>query len=323
MRHWFIQRTYSTQDLWGKQLNLIASKHDVRELDIAFDPKFHEVSAQAEQRPQRPALSTADPTAYHSTILNNFPNVLSAIEQWQAKNPAEPPIIGARCTWACRGSAKIDYVVKTIKDVDSQKTTIPHPDPQRATNGETFSYQRKYIVASSIRLCRALLWCRVVQEVGEACVASVMSRMDRNVTMNGWRNRYMPNTYDLDDKVWIMVAALGVICQSVTLTEGNILHGLELPPNNSVAQQTANRQHRIGQTQDVVEVQWLVHKNSVTEDKIMAKSRAKNSLASNIGSTRPDENKGKEARQEKQKKAKTNKGTEIVDMTLEDEMDVC
>lgn len=79
----------------------------------------------------------------------------------------------------------MDYVLKTIKDIGCQKTTIPHPDAQRAANGETFSYQRKYIIASSLRLCRALLWCRIVQEVGEACVISVIDRADGNETING------------------------------------------------------------------------------------------------------------------------------------------
>ncbi|EMD93526.1 hypothetical protein COCC4DRAFT_58848 [Bipolaris maydis ATCC 48331] len=195
----------------GRPLNLVPLRLYVDYICIDYDPEFHEVSSQAEKRiqtvqrelweenmqewedkggrgekPQRPALSTADPTAYHNArILYTFPNILSAIEQWQAKHPAEPPIIGDQSKEAYRGSAKMDYVLKTIKDIGCQKTTIPHPDAQRAANGETFSYQRKYIIASSLRLCRALLWCRIVQEVGEACVISVIDRADGNETING------------------------------------------------------------------------------------------------------------------------------------------
>lgn len=316
-------RHHQTRDARGRPLNLVPSRLDVGYKWIEYIPEFDEISQDAEDTiywtekglwkeslrewkkkgkhgdpPQQRALSAANPMAYHNArILNSFPSIFNAIEQWQASHPDEPRIIGGECSWddslgstnlrlhdalesktriknsflwdiakmACRGSAKMDYILKTIKEIASQKTTIPHPDPQRAAKGETFAYQRKYVVTSSLQVCRALLWCRIVQEMGEACVAHIINRSERNDTMDGWRDIYDPVSYERKDKVWIMVAGLSVICPPTTLTEGNILHGLEPPSLENMARQAAKCQYHGGQTQDVVKVRWLVHKQSIIE----------------------------------------------------------
>ncbi|ENI03092.1 hypothetical protein COCC4DRAFT_200590 [Bipolaris maydis ATCC 48331] len=281
-------RHHQTRDARGRPLNLVPSRLDVGYKWIEYIPEFDEISQDAEDTiywtekglwkeslrewkkkgkhgdpPQQRALSAANPMAYHNArILNSFPSIFNAIEQWQASHPDEPRIIAKM---ACRGSAKMDYILKTIKEIASQETTIPHPDPQRAAKGETFAYQRKYVVTSSLQVCRALLWCRIVQEMGEACVAHIMNRSERNDTMDGWRDIYDPVSYERKDKVWIMVAGLSVICPPTTLTEGNILHGLEPPSLENMARQAAKCQYHGGQTQDVVKVRWLVHKQSIIE----------------------------------------------------------
>lgn len=169
-------------------------------------------------RPARPTLEKADPAAYLTArLLASFPNLLDAIHMWQDANPRKPRkprkprIIGDACAWgnslgtanlqvqsalrseqdirqsfvwdiaeeACRGSAKIDYIIEQVHLVGSQWSCVPHPDPQRQARGEMYTYKSKVVVTSGIRLARALLYCRLVQVFGDEAVVSVASSKDR------------------------------------------------------------------------------------------------------------------------------------------------
>lgn len=79
-----------------------------------------------------------------------------------------------------------------------------------------------------------------------------------------------------------MVAAMGTICQSITLTEGHVLYALEPTSNNSTAVQVANRQYRIGQHHDTVLVQWLLHHDSSIERNIANSNRLRNKFADGV-----------------------------------------
>lgn len=268
-------------------------------------------------RPARPTLERADPAAYLTArLLASFPNLLEAICVWQDANPSKPHIIGDACAWgnnlgtanlqvqstlrserdirqsflwdiateACEGSTKIAYILQQARLVGSQTSCAPHPDARREADGDMYTYRSKFIATSGIRLARALLWCRLVQVFSDEAVVSVASSKDRRDAVPKWR--------DVQDPVWIMVAALGTICQSITLTEGHVLCALEPTPSNSKAVQVANRQYRIGQRHDTVLVQWLLHRNSSIEQNIASGNRLRNRFADGVKGAKVEDSSG-------------------------------
>lgn len=49
---WFIQRSYQTEDPWGKQLNLITAKHDGKYAYIEYNHEFHAASKAVDEKSQ-------------------------------------------------------------------------------------------------------------------------------------------------------------------------------------------------------------------------------------------------------------------------------
>jgi hypothetical protein len=266
-------------------------------------------------RPQLVALDRADPTAYHiSRLMAIFPNLLNAIQSWHNENPNEPRITGRDCKWgeslgnnnevvqkalrsenaikesfiwdiareACEGSAKVDHVMDQIQTVTNEETIAPHPDPNLAAKGEKVSYKSKYVVVTALRLARALLWCRIIQEYGEKPVIMAGGSSARLKLLPKWQKYWDVETNTRADDVCILVAGLGVICQSITLAEGHVLEALEPHPNNSSANQASKRQHRLGQPHHTVWTRYLTLVDSLIDGKIATKNKAKNCIANDV-----------------------------------------
>ncbi|KAF1919277.1 hypothetical protein BDU57DRAFT_568712 [Ampelomyces quisqualis] len=123
--HFFVARDYTSVDAWGKPLNLIDSTLEVKYKVVPHKDEPHAELVKWEQRPHatqtrkfkedkrawkdggcvgheptKPALSSADPKAYHTArIMATLPNLPRALRAWQARNPKMPPAIGAGCEW--------------------------------------------------------------------------------------------------------------------------------------------------------------------------------------------------------------------------------
>lgn len=117
-------------------------------------------------------------------------------------------------------------------------------------------YESKYVVVSSLRIARALVWARLVQEWPDK-VATAWDAKSRMTQIPRWQRVWDDNADTRDDKVSILVAGLGIISEGITLTEGHVFEGLEPPLSSHAATQYANRGYRIGQTAKVVHVNWL------------------------------------------------------------------
>jgi hypothetical protein len=274
-----------------------------------------EEGGQRGDRPVKPALAKADPKAYHlARILAVFPNLLNAINAWQESHPDEEPVIGPECTWgdsvggdnkvlqgalasltqirnsflwdiaeqAVQGSAKWDHVCEQIHRLSSEYSEVPHPVEARRSRGDVVRYRSKYVVVTSLRLEKAILWCRLVQCWGKGAVVMASNSADRINAIPIWRQFYNEEKDVAADTAFILVAGLSVICQSVTLVEGHVLEGLEPTLNNGSAVQVGNRQYRIGQQHPEVHVNWLVHKDSLIERRISDKNKTKNQVAERI-----------------------------------------
>ncbi|KAI0575140.1 hypothetical protein Alg130_09385 [Pyrenophora tritici-repentis] len=258
--------------------------------------------------PSKVNMQRANPAAYTiARLVSCFPNLLNAIDAWDKAHP-EAAVFGKGRTlgkdnqalqdalvseqsirdsfiWpiakdACKGSAKIKHIKDYINQLRKERSEVAHPILQRAKQGEKFHYKSKYIVVTSMRLARALLWAYLCQTFQDrhVCVASGSSNRAKSLAQ--WRKFYDPGTDRADDDIFILVAGLRVISQSVTLVEGHVIEGLDLLLSIHDAQQVANRQFRVGQQHDEVFVNWLVthdgeSKYRTIDDRIAARTEAK------------------------------------------------
>ncbi|PWO20079.1 hypothetical protein A1F97_10787, partial [Pyrenophora tritici-repentis] len=268
-------------------------------------------------KPSKVNMQRANPAAYTiARLVSCFPNLLNAIDAWDKANPEAAVFAKGRTLgkdnkalqsalvseqsirdsfiWriaknACKGSAKIKHIKDYINQLRKERSEVTHPILQRAKQGEKFHYKSKYIVVTSMRLARALLWTYLCQTFQDRHVCMASGSSNRAKSLAQWRTFYDPSTDRADDDVFILVAGLRVISQSVTLVEGHVLEGLDLPLSIHDAQQVANRQFRVGQQHDEVFVNWLITHDSelkyrTIDDRIAARTKAKQTFLTTIQS---------------------------------------
>ncbi|KAI0616392.1 hypothetical protein TUN199_11616, partial [Pyrenophora tritici-repentis] len=230
--------------------------------------------------PSKVNIQRANPTAYMiARLVSCFPNLINAIDAWDNAHP-EAAVFGKARTlgkdnqalqdilvseqlirhsfiWriakdAFKDSVKIKHIKDYINQLRKERSEVTHPILQRAKQGEKFHYKSKYIVVTIMRLARALLWAYLCQTFQDrhVCVASGSS--NRAKILAQWRKFYDPSTDRANDDVFILVAGLRIISQSITLVEDHVIEGLDLPLSIHDAQQVANRQFRVGQQHDEV-----------------------------------------------------------------------
>ena len=86
----------------------------------------------------------------------------------------------------------------------------------------------------------------------------------------------------VEDRCWLMVAGLKIICQSLDLVKGHVLELMEPHPINAEIVQSAHRQYRIGQEAPVVEVNLLLRSLSYVEETIARKNEMKDTFAAQL-----------------------------------------
>ena len=184
------------------------------------------------------------------------------------------------------------HIIEQVERLSREVTTVPHPDPSRKALEETLVYRSKYITASSLRVARAIVWCRLVQLFGDDRIVMVGEGKARNEMIPKWQRYYDPATDQVDDGVNLMVAGLGCIAEAVTLVEGSILEGLEPPQKNTQAEQAAMRQYRPGQEADHIYVNWLVttthpkREFRTLDESILNRNSAKSSITNKFKETK-------------------------------------
>jgi hypothetical protein len=122
---------------------------------------------------------------------------------------------------------------------------------------------------------------KLKKEFGEHAIAYVGMGNDKTKVVDQWR-KFVDKHGEIDDTVYIMVAGLRTICQSMDLIEGHEFEGLEPHPINAEATQYSHRGYRVGQYEKLVYVTWLVHKGSAVEEAIQRKNMAKDSFAHGV-----------------------------------------
>jgi len=117
------------------------------------------------------------------------------------------------------------------------------------------------------------------KEFGHKTVAYVDGGKKKEEQILNFRNYFNQTTGERDDKVWIMVAGLKSICQSIDLVECQHFIGMEPHPINAEAVQFGFRGYRIGQAATKVSVTWLVHEGSYVEELIYRRNKNKDDFA--------------------------------------------
>jgi hypothetical protein len=186
----------------------------------------------------------------------------------------------------CEGSRKMECILAKIQELSAETTQVPHPAPEQ--HGE-LEYQSKYCIFSGIRLSRAIVLCRLRQLYSETAVTSVATSVERSTNGDKWKKVYDPAKKAVDDACFIMVAALGCICQSIDLPEGHVIQLLEPFPKNSIQVQAGNRNFRIGQIHPECLVELLVHHESDIETRMANRNADKNNFAASVGRARAAE----------------------------------
>jgi hypothetical protein len=273
--------------------------------------------------PERPSLGSANPNAYMAArLISCFPNLGIALHNWLAKHPGErvhfldddgtlrlgqkanrtvhnalksEAHIKKSFIWeiaeeACRGAEKVRMVVAEIERLKKERTKA---QVQTKDGPRDVEYRSKFGVTVGLRLGRALLWAYLCQRFSEDEVVGVANRDGRVKQLPKWQRYWDPAKEEVDDRAFILVAALKVISQSVTLIECHNLWGLDPAQNNNDAAQAAKRHYRIGQKNDCIFV-WLTTVNPTPPSKkrLAANPNAVSNLT--IESRMVAKNKGKQ-----------------------------
>ncbi|KAL9028996.1 MAG: hypothetical protein Q9180_007082 [Flavoplaca navasiana] len=296
----FICRDYESVDPWGKRLNL---------LDCILRKEYKLVEYQ--EGPHSQLLEVEDNIQAQVHQANK-----DALKDWLAiggeasrrlkpknKIPNRPAIIGENTPWGdslgkdneaietilqkpakirnswlsgiimdvCHGSAKMAHVLKMIRNTARESTVMPDP---------FYPKLNKYYIITNIRLCKAIVYAWLAKEFGKDSIAWVGEGVDKDTEVLKWRQYYDSANNTINDKVYIMVAGLKMVCQLIDLVEGHVFEGLEPHPINAEVVQYGYRGYRISQKAPVVTVNWLVHHDSYVESYIHKKNMMKDNFTS-------------------------------------------